>query len=151
MALRVTLDEPDRFAVRCELLHSEVRRSDDHALIMLAGELDTSTAGQLYIRLAELARLGVRHVALNLAELTFLDSTGLSVLVSEHKRVESMGGELIVFSPCPRVRRVFEITGLSGYLNLRPVVVAAPNKVRGNKELAWECSSPLNSMDGGPG
>ncbi len=87
---------------------------------MLAGELDASTAGALYMQLAELAKLGVRHVALNLAELTFMDSTGLSVMIAEHNRVESMGGELIIFSPCDCVRRVFEVTGLCGFLNVRP-------------------------------
>ena len=120
MALRIDLAPSDRFTVHTELLDSEVRRSDDHALIMLAGELDASTAGALYVQLAELAALGVRHVSLNLAELTFMDSTGLSVVVTEHKRVESMGGELIIFSPCDRVRRVFEVTGLCDLLNIRP-------------------------------
>jgi anti-anti-sigma factor len=42
------------------------------------------------------------------------------VIVAEHKRVESMGGELIIFSPRPRVRKVLEVTGLGNYLNIRP-------------------------------
>jgi anti-anti-sigma regulatory factor len=60
------------------------------------------------------------HVALSLAELDFIDSPDLSVLVPEHKRTESMGGELIIFSPRPRVRKVFEATGLDEYFNIRP-------------------------------
>ena len=87
---------------------------------MLDGELDTATAGQLFEMFAELAREGIKHVALNLAELDFIDSTGISVVVAEHKRVESMGGELIIFSPRPRVRKVLEVTGLGNYLNIRP-------------------------------
>jgi anti-anti-sigma factor len=89
---------------------------------MLAGELDTSTAGTLYGQFAGLAAEGIRHVALNLAELSFMDSTGLSVVVAEHKRVESMGGELIIFSPRSGVRRLFEMTGLRDYLNIRPLM-----------------------------
>ena len=87
---------------------------------MLDGELDTATAAQLFEMFAELAREGIKHVALNLAELEFIDSTGISVVVAEHKRVDSMGGELIIFSPRPRVRKVLEVTGLGNYLNIRP-------------------------------
>jgi anti-anti-sigma factor len=126
VALRELPVDPHRLEVASQSFDSEVRRSNDHALITLVGELDTSTAGTLYEQLAQLAAEGVRHIALNLAELTFIDSTGISVVVTEHKRAESMGGELIILSPCPRVRRVFELTGLGDYLNLRPVTVTTP-------------------------
>jgi len=106
---------------REELLKTEVRlAANHHALVMLQGELDASTAGLLFQRFGDLAREGISHVALNLAELTFIDTTGLSVIVAAHKRTETMGGELIIFSPRPTVRRMFEMTGLIDYLNIRP-------------------------------
>jgi anti-anti-sigma factor len=103
-----------------ELLETEIRRVETHALVVLAGEVDVSTVGQLYERLAGLAHEGVCHVSLNVAEVTFIDSTGLSVLVTEHKRMESMKGELIIFRPSYELRRLFQITGLDDYLNIRP-------------------------------
>jgi anti-anti-sigma factor len=105
---------------RTELLDTEIRRSDQHALVMLDGELDLSTAPQLYEQFAELAREGIKHVSLNLAELDFMDSTGLSVILAEHKRVDSLGGELTIFSPRPMVRRLFEVTALDRYFTIRP-------------------------------
>ena len=101
-------------------LETEIRRVGTHALVLLVGEIDLSTVGQLYEELAELAHEGVCHVSLNVAEVTFMDSTGLSLLVTEHKRMESMKGELIIFSPSRQVRRLFEICGLDSYLNIRP-------------------------------
>jgi anti-anti-sigma factor len=71
---------------------------------MLYGDRDLATAARLDEQFAELAQGGIRHVALNLAELDFLDCAGLSVFIAEHKRVESLGGGLIIFSPCHRVR-----------------------------------------------
>ncbi len=71
-------------------------------------------------QLAALAAEGVCHVSLNVAEVTFVDSTGLSILVSEHKRAESMNGELIIFSPSTQLRELLQITGLDSYLNIRP-------------------------------
>lgn len=44
-------------------LDAEIRKNEHHGLVMLAGELDTATAGQLFETLAELAREGVMHVA----------------------------------------------------------------------------------------
>jgi anti-sigma B factor antagonist len=44
---------------------------------------------------------------------TFLDSTGLSVLIAGLKRCQSSGGELRLVAPRPNVRRVLEITGLT--------------------------------------
>jgi anti-sigma B factor antagonist len=108
MALLVSTELRDT----SELLETEIRRVQTHALVMLAGEIDLSTVGELYEKLAELVRDGVCHVALNVAEVTFVDSTGLSLLVSEHKRMDSLNGELIIFSPPEPMRRLFQITGL---------------------------------------
>jgi anti-sigma B factor antagonist len=106
---------------RIEALETDIRKAEPaHALVMLAGELDASNVGQLYEQLAELTREGVRHIALNLAELEFIDSTGLSLIIAAHKRAEALGGELIIFSPTRSIRRLFTVTGIDTYLNIRP-------------------------------
>lgn len=101
-------------------LSTEIRGSKGHALVILAGELDVSTAGGLYEELAALTREGVIHVALDLTELEFIDSTGISVLIAEHKRTASAGGELIILTPHHNVRRVFEVAGLIDVLDILP-------------------------------
>jgi anti-anti-sigma factor len=116
---------------RQEILSSEIRRSAQHALILLAGELDLSTVADLYSQFAELAREGVNHVALDLTALTFMDSSGLAVLIAENKRVESLQGELIILSPPPRIRRLLELTGLDTYLTIRPETAPATNGTSG--------------------
>lgn len=129
-----------------EQLVTEVRRSGEHALVMLDGELDLATASQLDEQLAELARGGIRHVAMNLAELDFLDCTGLSVFIAEHERVQSLGGELIIFSPCHQVRRLFEVTSLDGYFNVRPLKrpSISPPRTPGNSR---RCASTRSTPD----
>jgi anti-anti-sigma factor len=88
---------------------------------MLAGELDTSNVSRLYEMLADLTQNGVRHIALNLAELDFVDSTGLSAIIAAPTRPEMLGGELIIFSPRPGIRSVLAVSGIDHYLNIRPV------------------------------
>jgi stage II sporulation protein AA (anti-sigma F factor antagonist) len=123
---------------RKTLLDTEIRRAEEQALVVLRGELDLSTASQLFNQLAELSRAGVRHVALDLGDLAFTDSTGLSVIVAEHKRVESLGGELIIFSPQPNVRRLFEVSGLSEYLTIRPATDASSGRTNPGRHVTAE-------------
>lgn len=118
MALLVSRQDPSELPA--ELLETEIQTVGSHALVALSGELDVSTVGLLYEQLAALAAEGVCHVSLNLTEVTYMDSTGLSVLIAEHKRAKSMEGELIIFSPSPHLRKLFAITGLDSYLNIRP-------------------------------
>ena len=55
-------------------------------------------------------------VVVDLAELTFMDSTGLSALVVAKNRMESDGDVLMLTRPRPNVRRVLEITGLADWV-----------------------------------
>jgi anti-sigma B factor antagonist len=101
-------------------LSTEIRGSKDNALVLLSGELDVSTAGGLYEELAGLSREGVVHVALDLSGLEFIDSTGISVLIAEHKRTAAAEGQLVILAPHRNVRRVFEVAGLLDVLDIKP-------------------------------
>jgi anti-sigma B factor antagonist len=108
--------EPDQ----CDPLEIEVERTASRTLVIIAGELDASTASYLYDALSELELADARHVVIDLAKVTFMDSTGLSVLVTEHKRLEHTNGKLTIFSPPSSIRRLFEITGLTTTLDIVP-------------------------------
>jgi anti-sigma B factor antagonist len=101
-------------------LDIEVQSSAERTLVTLSGELDASTASSLYDKLSDLEVLDTRHVVLDLAKVTFMDSTGLAVIVTEHKRLRHYDGTLTIFSPPSSVRRLFEITGLTSVLDIVP-------------------------------
>ena len=102
-------------------LEIDVQISDERTLLTLSGELDASTATLLYDQLSDLEVEDVQHVVLDLAQVTFMDSTGLSVIVTEHKRLHHSAGSLTIFAPPSSVRRLFEITGLDSVLDIVPV------------------------------
>jgi len=84
--------------------------------IVLVGELDLSGAGQMEASLAEaeraLARGGERaRLLIDLSRLTFLDSTGLRLLLQADMRAREGGYELVLRRGGPSVQRVFEVTG----------------------------------------
>jgi anti-sigma B factor antagonist len=96
--------------------------------LALAGELDLAGAPDLEetLRAAE-ARDG--HLVLDLRELRFIDSTGLSVLVDAHNRRAENGavGLRLVAQPGP-VLRVIEMCGLDRLFEIR--VAGAPSRDR---------------------
>ena len=49
-----------------------------------------------------------------------MDSSGLSVVVAEHKRTTNDGGGLLILSPNRRVIRLFQLSGLMSYLVVHP-------------------------------
>jgi anti-sigma B factor antagonist len=83
------------------------------ALVCLAGELDIATAPRLREELLWLVNSGIRTVTVDLARLTFIDSTGLSVLVMAMKRLREEGGDLALRSPNPAAQHIFDVTGLT--------------------------------------
>lgn len=98
---------------RAALLNLDVREGSD-ATIALSGELDPATAPQLDKEIERLmsAESKVERLVLDLAGLTFLDSSGLRVFVTAREAVTSQGGELALRSPSPNTLRLLEVTGL---------------------------------------
>ncbi len=93
-------------------LHVDVGSTDEGALIRLRGDLDTSTAPELWARIVELdpdASLTV----LDLAELDFVDSTGIGCLFRLHQHVADGGGMVVARHPSPQIRRLMEMTQLN--------------------------------------
>jgi anti-anti-sigma factor len=94
-----------------EILH---RRVSGGVELRLKGRLDGQWAGTLDAELLELVRSGERHIRLNLADVVFLSSAGIRVLLQQWKALKAIGGELGVVEPSPAVRETFELSGLSG-------------------------------------
>ena len=91
--------------------------SETH-VIELGGEIDLYTAPELEERLAAIFENGKRRVVVDLLEVTFIDSTGLRVIVSALQRVQGIGGALVLVCVNENVLQVFEITGLDKLLPL---------------------------------
>jgi anti-sigma B factor antagonist len=81
--------------------------------VAVAGELDLATAPELLNRVTDLIEAGHHRVVLDLRELTFCDSAGLSVLARIRKRVAQFDGALTLARPTSIVRSVLELTGMT--------------------------------------
>ncbi len=88
--------------------------------LFAAGEIDVSTASKLRERLDAAIDRGTALVVVDLSSVTFIDSTGLGVLIGTSKRVEDAGGALRVVATEPRILKLFEITGLTERFAIAP-------------------------------
>jgi anti-sigma B factor antagonist len=94
-----------------------------HTVVELRGELDVSNATDLRERL--LASLGedrTSSLILDLSGLSFMDSTGISVLVAAERRANQLGGTVSLVGPQKIVARALHTTSLDKHFPIFPTV-----------------------------
>jgi stage II sporulation protein AA (anti-sigma F factor antagonist) len=97
----------------------EVR--DEVLCIRLTGELDHHAADELRAKATKaLEDPNVRHIVLNLENLTFMDSSGLGVILGRYKQIKQLHGEMIVCAISPPIKRLFDMSGLFKIVRLEP-------------------------------
>jgi anti-sigma B factor antagonist len=90
---------------------------EERAVVTAAGEIDLATSPALRTRLQD-AIARHRTVIVDLSDVTFIDSTGLGVLIGGLRRVNEAGGQMAIVIADPRVLKIFEITGLTGLFSI---------------------------------
>ena len=88
------------------------------AVVSPHGEIDALTAPRLGRRLLDLAEDGKRLLVVDLSAVTFMDSTGISVLLNALRHLKTRSGNLVLVCPTERILRPFQITGLVGRLGI---------------------------------
>jgi anti-sigma B factor antagonist len=85
---------------------------DNAFIVTVTGEADLHTTPELDRALQGVLALGASAVAVDLAGVSFIDSTALGVLLRFHERFEARGGRLVIVTDDRRLRRMLEISGL---------------------------------------
>ena len=93
---------------RAEVIQFEF---DSLVVVALSGELDLATAPIPRACLDRPGLHGTAEVEIDMAELTYLDSAGMSVLVEHWRDLNASGGSLAVFNASPMALKLFRITG----------------------------------------
>jgi anti-sigma B factor antagonist len=93
-----------------------IRISATSTGLTVSGEIDASTASRV---VGAIAALGGSVVELDLSSVSFIDSSGLRMLIELNDAISAHdGGTLTVVRPSPPVRRLFEISGVESYLSI---------------------------------
>lgn len=100
--------------------HGEEGRSGDSLNLTLSGELDYTNSTTLDDCLEPLLLDTPAHLVLDVTDLTFCDSAGLSVLIGAHHRLARAGGDMTLRGVRGALRRVVGITGLDTLFIIEP-------------------------------
>lgn len=106
-----------------DLLKVDVATQGDRTVVSATGEIDLSTAPMLEARLDELAEGDA--MVLDLTGVTFIDSTGLRVILGADTKAGENGRGLAIVATDGPVMRLFELTGVDVRLALFDSVAAA--------------------------
>jgi len=101
---------------------------DGTAIVSAQGELDAYAAEPFSETLSRIADdAGFRRIVLDFSDVTFLDSSGLRVLLGAARLASERGAQLMLVANDLRVVKVVRLTGTAGVLDLRPTLGAALN------------------------
>lgn len=101
-------------------LHVTLETKQDVLVVRLKGELDHHTAEELRTKVDGVLRdERIRHIVLSLAGCTFMDSSGIGVILGRYKQILARSGEMIVCSLNPTIYRIFEMSGLFKVIKFR--------------------------------
>ncbi|HEY8420845.1 MAG TPA: STAS domain-containing protein [Thermoclostridium sp.] len=90
--------------------------------IILSGEIDISTAPEFKTRLYELIGDGTKDIELICDRLSYIDSTGLGILVGALKRVKNHENNVYIYRLRDNIKKLFRITGLDKVFILEEAV-----------------------------
>ena len=100
-------------------------RSGDWRVVTVNGEIDVHTGPALRDHLLSAFAQGDAALVVDLSRVSFLDSSGLGVLVTAHKRARTTDGELRIAACRPPVATIFQITALDRAFCIYPTVQEA--------------------------
>ena len=98
----------------------DVERHGGATVVVARGEVDVATAPALRVAVDEALDRAPDDVVVDLRGVTFIDSTGLGVLIGARRRSLDAGGRFRVLVTEPRILKVFEITGLADLFTIDP-------------------------------
>jgi anti-sigma B factor antagonist len=106
---------------RDEAFRCDVERDRDRVIIRPAGEVDLATAPIVEQAMAEARGSGFAHIILDLRQVTFLDSSGLRLLIAWSQSAKEDDFRLGIVPDAPAVLRLLELTDA---LRQLPIVAA---------------------------
>ena len=94
-------------------MYLKFEKQDDTLNIRLRGELDHHSAEEVRVKIDDrIDRDNIRKVILNFSGVTFMDSSGIGVVIGRYKKMKNRNGKLCVAEINRTVNKVFEISGI---------------------------------------
>ena len=82
-------------------------------IVELKGEIDQSCAARLRIEIdRKIQENHIKNLVLDFGKVSFMDSSGIGVILGRYKQIKALGGKTMIIRPQPQVDKVLELSGL---------------------------------------
>lgn len=89
----------------------------------LCGEIDHHTANRLRDVLdREIEEKSIKNLVLDFNEVTFMDSSGIGVIVGRYKKIDALGGRMMIIRTSEQVDKILELSGIKKILSCKKEV-----------------------------
>ncbi|MGI6030964.1 MAG: STAS domain-containing protein [Eubacteriales bacterium] len=85
----------------------------DKLILFLAGEVDHHRAGRMREEMEQyVEQFGCQHLVLDFSRVTFMDSSGIGLALSQYKKMRAAGSTMEIRGARGYTRRIFELAGI---------------------------------------
>jgi anti-sigma B factor antagonist len=113
--------------------------------LRVAGEIDIGSVGPLEAAVAREEERAPELLVIDLREVTFMDSTGLNLLVTAHKRARERGGNVRVLYSPGSIDRFFQLLGIQHFLDVTRDDSAGPPSASTPRGSALRAEAQANA------
>ena len=95
----------------------ELARSGNMLIVQVAGELDHHFADEIRMRIdAEIMKPPVRNILFDFNRLSFMDSSGIGMIMGRYKKIKALGGKAWIICNNPNATRILEMSGVFKFI-----------------------------------
>jgi len=88
--------------------------------VKICGDIDHHNARQLREKIdAQIFSKKPRRVVLDFSSVSFMDSSGLGLIMGRYTNAAEIGASLIVYRPSPRVKKILELAGIERIIEIK--------------------------------
>ena len=100
--------------MHADVLHIDVAYLGEMVVVTVQGDIDMETAPTLRVALDQIDAHN-KQAYIDMANVRFIDSSGIKVLVAQTMRMRKKNGQLHIQNPSRVVRRIFTVAGLNDH------------------------------------
>ncbi|MBQ1519355.1 MAG: STAS domain-containing protein [Ruminococcus sp.] len=97
----------------------EIKKENGKAIASISGEIDHHNAKELRTKLDKyIISSRPAQLVIDLQGITFMDSSGIGLIMGRSKLIKACGGRLTVHSPQPYIKRVLKLSGIERLVSI---------------------------------
>lgn len=90
----------------------------EKSIIIVKGEVDIYSVGKFREAIERLINSKVSEINLDCTDLTYMDSTGMGVLIELRKKTMESGQKLVIMNPRKNIKKLLDITGVTQIIDI---------------------------------